>query len=172
MPDDAQPGFTKEDTMIFHPLFWHWLIFGMALIMLELLIPSFTIFWFGLSAIMVGAMLWIMPQMILSWQLLIWALGSCLFTFLWFKLFKPLMTDKTMAGISREAALGQTGMVIAAPDQRGRGALRFTTPVLGADEWPFISEQPVAVGDRVVVKDISGNTMIVAPHHSAAQAAG
>jgi len=58
MLDNAQPAFTKEETMILHPLFWHWLFFGMALIMLELLIPSFTIFQFGLSAIMVGAMLW------------------------------------------------------------------------------------------------------------------
>ncbi len=153
--------------MIFHPLFWHWLIFGMVLIMLELLITSFTIFWFVLSAIMVGAMLWIMPQMILSWQLLIWALGSCLFTFLWFKLFKPLMTDKTMAGISREAISGQIGMVIVAPHQSRRGAMRFTTPLMGADEWTFICEKPVKIGDRVVVRDISGNTLIVDPHQPA-----
>jgi membrane protein implicated in regulation of membrane protease activity len=39
--------------------------------------------------------------------------------------------------------------------------LQFT-PVLGAEEWPFICEQVVAVGDRVVVTDISGNTLIVA----------
>ena len=39
--------------------------------------------------------------------------------------------------------------------------MRFTTPLLGAEEWPFICEQKVAAGDRVAVTDISGNTLIV-----------
>jgi hypothetical protein len=40
--------------------------------------------------------------------------------------------------------------------------VRFTTPILGAEEWPFICEGAVRAGDRVVVTDISGNTLIVA----------
>jgi membrane-bound ClpP family serine protease len=82
-------------------------------------------------------------------------------TFLWFKLFKPLMADRTKAGISREAIMGETGQVIRAPEAGERGVVRFTTPLLGAEEWPFICEQKVAAGDRVAVTDISGNTLIV-----------
>jgi membrane protein implicated in regulation of membrane protease activity len=82
-------------------------------------------------------------------------------TYLWFKLFKPLMADRTKAGISREAILGEVGQVILAPGVDQRGTVRFTTPMLGAEEWPFICEQNVAAGDRVVVTDISGNTLIV-----------
>jgi len=40
--------------------------------------------------------------------------------------------------------------------------VRFSTPLLGAEEWPFICEEKVVVGDRVAVADISGNTLIVA----------
>ncbi len=83
-------------------LYWHWLIFGMLLIMAELFIPSFTIFWFGLGAIISSGALLVFPSLALTWQLFIWAIASCVFTVLWFKYFKPLMTDRTKAGIARE----------------------------------------------------------------------
>ena len=144
------------------PEYWHWIVFGMLLILTELLVPSFTIFWFGLAGLIVGGVLLVAPTTTFTWQLFLWALGACLMTFLWFKFFKPLMADRTKAGISREAIVGEAGQVINAPSQDQRGMLRFTTPVLGSEDWPFICEQAVAVGDRVVVTDISGNTLIVA----------
>ncbi len=142
-------------------LYWHWLTLGLILILAELLIPSFTIFWFGLGALLVGVILLIAPEMSLSWQLFLWAIASSGFTFLWFKLLKPRMTDRTKAGLSREAVLGENGQVIAVPLGGKRGRVRFTTPQLGSDEWPFICEQETAVGDRVFIKDVSGNTLIV-----------
>ena len=147
--------------MEFKILYWYWLVFGMLLIIAELFIPSFTIFWFGLGAIIVALILWLLPDMAVSWQLFIWAIASIVFTILWFKFFKPLMTDRTKAGISREAILGESGQVIKIPGADRRGIVRFTTPLLGADEWPFICEQEVATGDRIFVKDVSGNTLIV-----------
>ena len=147
--------------MEFKILYWYWLVFGMLLIVAEIFIPSFTVFWFGLGALIVALILWLLPNMAVSWQLFIWAIASIVFTVVWFKFFKPLMTDRTKAGISREAVLGESGQVIKIPQEDRRGIVRFTTPVLGADEWPFICEQAVVSGDRVVVKDVSGNTLIV-----------
>jgi len=145
----------------FTVLYWHWLTLGLILILAELFIPSFTIFWFGLGALLVGVILWIAPEMSLSWQLFIWAIASSGFTFLWFRFLKPRMTDRTKAGLSREAVLGESGQVIAVPQVGKRGTVRFTTPQLGSDEWPFICEQETTVGDRVFIKDVSGNTLIV-----------
>jgi hypothetical protein len=147
--------------MEFKILYWYWLVLGMLLIIAEIFIPSFTVFWFGLGAIIVALLLWLLPALAFSWQLFIWAIASIVFTFLWFKFFKPLMTDRTKAGISREAALGESGQVIRIPQEGRRGVVRFATPLLGADEWPFICEQKVSSGDRVFVKDISGNTLLV-----------
>ncbi len=39
--------------------------------------------------------------------------------------------------------------------------MRFTTPLLGADEWEFICDQTLSLGDRVFVKEFSGNTLVV-----------
>lgn len=147
--------------MEFKILYWYWLVFGMLLIIAEIFIPSFTIFWFGLGGIIVAGILWLSPDLLLSWQLFFWAIASCVFTFLWFKFFKPLMKDRTNAGISKEAIIGESGQVIKVPDKGKRGIVRFTTPLLGDDEWPFMSQDKIALGDRVFIKDISGNTLIV-----------
>lgn len=147
--------------MEFKILYWYWLVLGMLLIIAEIFIPSFTIFWFGLGALIVALMLWLLPDTSFSWQLFVWAIASIVFTFLWFKFFKPLMTDRTKAGISREAVLGESGQVIKIPQDDRRGIVRFATPLLGDDEWPFICRQEVAAGDRVIVRDVSGNTLIV-----------
>ena len=103
----------------------------------------------------------IAPDISFSWQLFVWAIASCAFTFLWFKFIRPQMADRTKAGISREAALGETGQVIREPTDGRRGLVRFATPLLGSDEWPFICDASVSLGDWVSVADISGNTLIV-----------
>jgi membrane protein implicated in regulation of membrane protease activity len=143
--------------------YWHWLVFGMLLIIAELFIPSFTIFWFGLGALAVGALLWLAPSLGLTAQLLLWAVFSSLLTAFWFLFMKPRMQDKTRAGMAREALLGETGQVIREPDGERRGTVRFSKPLLGSDEWSFICDEPVRVGDRVQIRDVSGNTLIVAP---------
>lgn len=147
--------------MAFKVLYWHWLVLGMVLIMAELFVPSFTIFWFGLGAVVLGGLLLLMPTLGFSWQLFLWAVASCVFTFLWFRWLKPMMGDRTQAGISREAALGQSGLVVDVPVEGKRGTVRFTTPLLGAEDWSFICDAEVNTGDRVFVRDVSGNTLIV-----------
>ncbi len=146
-------------------LYWHWLVLGMVLIITELLVPSFTIFWFGLGALLVGGLVFFFSDIILAWQVFLFAIASGVFTLLWFVFLKPYMTDRTKAGISGEAALGQSGLVISSPGEKNRGKVRFTTPLLGSDEWPFICEEAVMPGDRVFVREISGNTLIVGKTH-------
>jgi len=41
--------------MEFKILYWYWLVFGMLLIIAEIFIPSFTVLWFGLGAIIAEA---------------------------------------------------------------------------------------------------------------------
>lgn len=143
--------------------YWHWLVFGMLLMVFEIFVPNFTIVWFGLGAVVVSGMLLLLPELPITWQLFTWAIASCTLTFLWFKYIKPRMVDRTQAGIAREHLLGQTGQVVKAPIDGRNGMIRFSVPVLGSDEWAIICNEPVRVGDRVVVKEISGNTLIVMP---------
>ena len=147
--------------MQFEILYWHWLVLGMALIMIEIVLPSFIALWFGSAAVLVGLLMLISPELVLEVQILIWIAASIVFIWLWFKYLKPKAIDKTKAGLSREAIVGQTGLVISKPMDDKRGELRFSIPILGSEEWAFICDHSVESGDRVVVRDVSGNTLIV-----------
>jgi membrane protein implicated in regulation of membrane protease activity len=146
----------------FQFLYWHWLVLGMVLILAELFIPSFTIIWFGLGALLVGALSWLGFNPELKWQLLLWILASTGFTLAWFRWIKPLSRDMTKAGTSREAFLGERCLLTKAPIEPGaRGECRFSVPILGSDTWPCIVDGSARVGDTLVVKEIMGNALLV-----------
>lgn len=142
--------------------YWMWIAFGMILAILEIFVPNFVIIWFGLSAVVVGLVMLLHP-LSLTAQLLLWALGSAFWVAVWFLWVKPRMADRTTAGQAREAILGAVGTVIDPPREAHRGKIRFPAPVLGSDEWSCIAEgeEPLAVGDRAVVIELAGNTVIV-----------
>lgn len=142
-------------------LYWHWIVFGVLLLLSEIALTTFFIFWFGVAAVLVGLVLFIFPALSVSWQILIWTVLSSVLAFAWFKYLKPLSIDRTKAGLSREAIVGEVGQVIQAPHEDRRGRLRFPAPVLGTDEWDIIASPDIAVGDRVRVVDVSGNSLIV-----------
>ena len=150
--------------MEFQPQYWHWLIFGMLLMASEIFIPSFTIFWFGAAAVIIGLLAWISIEPGFEWQLLIWMMVSIAFAVAWFKWIKPLSVDRTMAGLSREAVIGERGMLTKTPSEEGGlGECRFPVPLLGSDTWRCSLMAPVKAGDPVIVKNILGNTLQVSP---------
>ncbi len=142
-------------------LWWHWIVLGIVLITLEVFLTSFISLWFGLGALVTGAVVWSFPRMGLPAAVFVWIVASSVFALAWFKFFNPRMVDKTKAGISREAAIGEIGRVVKAPSGRGRGVVRFSLPVLSEDEWPFVCESEVVAGDRVVIREFSGNALVV-----------
>ncbi|MBB3046087.1 hypothetical protein FHR99_000323 [Litorivivens lipolytica] len=139
--------------------YWHWLVLGLILIALEIFTAGFVLLWLGLSALVVGALAWAVDLGFTA-ELLIWTVLSVTDLFVWFKFIQPRFRDKTLSGMSREAVLGQTGLVVQA-NVANRGRLRFSVPLLGSDEWSFICTETLSVGDRVSVTDVSGNTLIV-----------
>lgn len=147
--------------MEFELLYWHWIVFGIAVMLSEIFLGSFFIFWFGAAAIIVGLMLVPFPAISEAAQLMIWAFSSLAFAVGWFKFLKPLSTDKTKAGLSKEAMLGEIGQVLSPPNGEKRGTIRFPAPLLGADEWQILSQDSLRIGDRVSVVDLSGNSLIV-----------
>lgn len=147
--------------MSFEVEYWYWIVFGVLLMLSEMALASFFVLWFGVAAIIVGAVLFIFPELALSAQILLWTLLSSLLALAWFKYLKPLSTDRTKAGLSREMIVGEVGQVISVPSEERRGRMRFPAPVLGADEWQIISTDALAEGDRVRVRDVSGNSLIV-----------
>ena len=147
--------------MEFELLYWHWIVFGVILVLSEIFLGSFFIFWFGAAALSVGFAMIVIPGMSAAAQIITWAFSSTVFAVGWFKFIKPLSIDYTKAGLSRESLLGEIGQVLDPPNGEKFGKLRFPAPVLGSDEWLIISQDDLAIGDRVSVIDLSGNSLIV-----------
>ena len=91
--------------MELHMLYWHWLVLGVVLVVAEIFIPSFTILWFGLGALVVGVVA-LLVDIPFSLQVLLWTVFSVVFTVLWFKLVKPRMVDSSNSQGARESAIG------------------------------------------------------------------
>lgn len=140
---------------------WYWIIAGFCLIGLELIVPSFTIIWFGLGALVVGVISGIWPGFPPAGQIALWTFASVSFTLLWFKYLKP-KGDRTHAGMSKGGIVGESGIIIRGTDDSyGRGIVKFRISVLGADEWVCYSGEVLHVGDRVRVVDIEGQILKV-----------
>lgn len=139
---------------------WMWVVGGIALVVAELLIPSFFIIWFGLGALLVGGMMLLVPDLTLTAQLGAWTLASIAMVALWFKVFKR-SDRKTRAGTADGEAIGEIGLLVGAIAPFERGRVRFQRPLLGAEEWACLADAPIAAGKRVRVEAIEGSFLKV-----------
>lgn len=133
-----------------------WFVAGLLLIAIELVVPAFFCVWIGLSALAVGAMLFVVP-MSLSAQLLAWAVLSIATVVLWLKIWKP--SRKKVADLTAD---NQVGMLIKTASSTQPGRIRFQEPVQGSDEWPCRYEGDITEGDRVRVVSVDDEVFVVA----------
>jgi membrane protein implicated in regulation of membrane protease activity len=141
-------------------LWWHWVVFGIVLMLLELAVPAFFLVWFGLAAIVVGVLLAIFPALALHYQIVAWTICAVLLIWLWFKVFKP-QVFKTRAGMSRGSLIGEIGLVTRDIRPYEKGQIRFQKPILGEEVWESMADVEIRSGERVRVLDVEGNTLKV-----------
>ena len=142
--------------------YWHWLVLGMALMVAEMFTATFVALWFGAAAIVTGGIAWLFPAMGLTGQLLSWTLLSATLSVMWFWKIRPLMKDKTTAGLADKEVIGAVGVVVTPQAETGRGTIRFMPALLGTEDWAFISTDPsLGKGDTARVTGLAGNTLQV-----------
>ena len=142
---------------------WHWMVIGLGLGLLELFVASFFVIWFGLGALLVGVAMLAIPDMAFSAQILLWTAASVAMTVLWFKVLRK-DAGKTRSGQADEA-LGEIGVLVRAVEPLGiesaRGEVRFQKPVMGSDVWPCLADEAIAAGERVRVLAVDGQILKV-----------
>jgi len=52
-----------------NPEWWHWAVGGIALVLLELAIPSFFVIWFGIGAVLVALAMLVVADLSIVAQL-------------------------------------------------------------------------------------------------------
>lgn len=63
--------------------FWHWLILGVMLVLLEMFAPGASFLWIGIAAALTGILLWLVPNMEWTTQVLVFAVLSVLSVIAW-----------------------------------------------------------------------------------------
>jgi len=135
---------------------WHWEIAGLALVLLELALPSFFVIWFGLGAMLTGVVLFAVPDLVLSKQIAAWIIASMAMTVLWFSVARR-SRFRTLIGTAAGEVIGEVGLLVSAVAPFERGKVRFQRPVLGAEEWACVAETAIAAGERVRVLSVEGS---------------
>ncbi len=134
---------------------WHWAVGGIALVVAELVVPSFVLIWFGVGALAVALMLALSsPGMTV--QLAVWLVVSLALVAAWFKVFRP-DAHKTKIGMADADVIGEVGMLVRAVAPYEKGQVRFQKPILGADVWDCIADETIGSGERVRVLGVEGS---------------
>jgi hypothetical protein len=143
-----------------HLEWWHWAVFGIALILAELAVPAFVLVWFGLGALLVSVMVAVVPRSGLTAQIALWTLASVAMVFLWFRIFRPGF-HKTRIGMSDANVVGEVGMLTRDVEPFAKGRVRFQKPLLGAEVWECIADEGIRSGERVRVLGVEGSLIKV-----------
>ena len=134
----------------------HWAILGVVLVIAELMVPAFVLVWCGLGALVVAALVAVLPDASFITQLLVWIVSSVALVLLWFKVFKPHQ-HKTLDGRSSAQAIGEIGLLVSDIEPFTKAKVRFQTPLIGSDVWECVSEENIKAGSRVKVVSVEGS---------------
>ncbi|EGU31148.1 membrane protein [Vibrio sp. N418] len=136
---------------------WHWLALGLALLAAELLGAAGYLLWLGISALLVGLLLSLLP---LSWQLQWVSFGAfaLVTTWLWWRrqLKQDQESDESRTLNQKEKQL--VGQVITLEEDIPAGKSRIR---VADTTWSAYCEQSLPAGTVVKVIGIDGITLII-----------
>ncbi len=131
--------------------YWHWLVLGVALVILEVLSPGAFFLWLAISAGIVGILLLINPEMTWEYQILAFALFSVVSIALWRIYIKrhPIETDQPRLNRRGEQYVGRS-FNLEQPVVNGQGKIRV-------DDSTWKIEGPdCESGTRVRITGVAG----------------
>ena len=138
---------------------WHWIVFGVVLIVVEMSTGTFFMLTLGLSAMLVG-ILDILFDLSLQMEILLWLIFSIASIIAWMKWYR----DKTVSNSGQsDYRLETLGTVTSDIHTHGRGKVTFDAPVLGNTQWHATAKTDIPKGTRVKIVEVNGQLIEVAP---------
>jgi hypothetical protein len=147
--------------------FGYWWALAGLLVVVEIFAPGFFFIWLGISAFVVGGLVWLLPWLGWQPQLLAFAglsLASVLGWIAWRKRHPPPPTDEPELNRRARQQLGARGRLVG-PLENGRGRVR-----LGDSTWSATGPD-LPDGTAVRIVDAQGSRLVVEPAGDVAQPA-
>ncbi|MDR2875486.1 MAG: NfeD family protein [Methylobacillus sp.] len=144
-------------------IMWIWGIAGLVLLGVEIVSGTMHAFWFGIGALLVAFLVWLIPAMPLPLQLLLFSAFSIGALIVWQRYYKK-SSPNLRVGQSQGDEIGRVGTITEAVGAKQTGRISFTQGVMGSREWAAVSGEEIAVGAEAEIVAIEGNSLRVKPH--------
>ena len=131
--------------------FWHWMVLGVALVIIEVFAPGVFFLWLGISAGIVGVILWLMPGLDWEYQLLLFAILSVASVVIVRRYLTahPLESDEPNLNLRGHQYVGRT-FTLKEPVINGQGKIQVD------DSTWKISCDDCDAGTKVVINGVDG----------------
>jgi inner membrane protein len=135
---------------------WDWLALAVILLIAEVLVSGGFLLWIGISAALVGVLVWIYP-LVITWgiQMLLFSALAIISSICWWAYLKrnPIATDEPFLNLRSNQYIGRV-FELSEPIINGRGKIKSGDSywtVTGPD-LPVGSKVKVIAADGVVLK--------------------
>ncbi|QII39336.1 NfeD family protein [Rouxiella badensis] len=138
-----------------------WLSLGGLLLAAEMLGASGYLLWSGVSAALVGALIWLVP-LPWEWQGVAFAVLTVIAALLWAAWLKRKTTvSESNASLNQrgQQMVGLHGHLLEQPEN-GYSRIR-----IGDSTWRVSCADSLNIGEEVIVTGVEGNTLRVMPSH-------
>ncbi len=136
---------------------WTWWVLGVILLVLEVLAPTVFFLWLGLSALITGTLLWLMPDLTWTTQLFVFAVLSIVSIVIWRHYFKDI-SERTDQPLLNKRALQYVGRTFTLDEAivNGVGQVRVDDST-----WRISADEDFPAGTRIRVVGEEGMTLRV-----------
>ena len=141
--------------------FWHWLAFGVAVMLVEVLVPGVIFLWLGIAAVVTGLLLAAIPSMAWEIQVILFAVLSVVAIFVGRRIVSARQAPTDHPTLNRRGRKPDRDAIHAGRGDRGAGAegCAWATTVWRFTVRPEGTE--LARDTRIAVVDVDGTTLIV-----------
>ena len=150
-------GFNLEEIV-----YWHWWVIAGIFFVLEVLSMSFFFLWLGASALIVGALMLVMPELGWQAQMMIWA-GLSAADVLGWRLFKKnskvaeIKSDEPNLNKRGDQYVGRT-FTLEEPIENGFGKVKVDDSI-----WKVECTEDLKAGSKIKVTAVEGTVLQVEP---------
>lgn len=138
-------------------VYWHWLVFGIILLGLEILVFGAVFLWFGIAALVVGVLVFLVPTLLWMPQVLIWSVLAVAGALGWQHYRKKNPPTDNARGMNRrgEQYIGRH-FTLTKDIVNGVGELHVDDT-----RWRIVSQHDLPAGAKVKVVAVEGTSLRV-----------
>ncbi|MGC8770846.1 MAG: NfeD family protein [Brevinematia bacterium] len=141
--------------------YYVWFAISAILIALEIVMPGFVIFWFGIGAFLTAFISLFKLIRDVEFQFLFFFVSSTVFLLIWFFWIKKYFVKEKPLDIDDPSLAEAKGRAIKEIKPGVPGEVELYDIYHGSKKWKAKSDEEIEIGDEVFVKKVDGIALIV-----------